>query len=512
MNSNQNGDAFLKLNAFLETTNNMHLRLAYGEVRIESRYSEIAPSDARLDSLFSENVPVRVPIVSAAMDTVTEANMAIAMALYGGIGTVHKAMSPKDQAKIIGRVKHFQNGRIDDPVTMRIDDTVNNLYELKRTKGYKFHRFLIVDEHRKLRGLVSHRDLDFCSDRSQKLAEIMTPLDHLTVAPAEITREDSYRVMRERKVESLPLLDEHGHPVGLFLLEDLKRMFEGASTANVDANDQLRVAAAVGVGDEELERVGLLLKQRCDALVIDTAHGNSVRVLRMIDAIRTTYSHSRHHVADIIPGNVSNGDGALALAKAGANGIKVGQGPGSICTTRLVAGIGAPQASAVGNCARALRENGFGHIPLCADGGIVNSGDIVVAFALGAASVMCGNLLAGTDEAPGDRIPDGVHFVKKYRGMGSIEAMRDSAASRQRYGQENVPTHKLVAEGVPSQVPYKGPVNAILDQLAGGVRQGMGYLGAQTIVEMPTFVEPFWETGAGMRESAPHDVRVINSM
>lgn len=492
------------LNKFLDTLDTLCLRLTYPEVRLHSNYSDVAPSSARLDSRFSERVPVRVPIIGAAMDTVTEALMAIALAEYGGLGVIHRAMTPKEQAAMVARVKHRQNGRLDDPIVVREEESVAQLLKLRKDKGYDFHRFPVIDSVGAFVGLVSKKDLQFCTDHTLPISAVMTPREQLVVADARTGKEAAYTLMCERKKEALPLLATDGTLVALYLFEDLERIFKGGSHANVDANDQLRVGAAIGVDD--LERALLLLEKKCDVLVVDTAHGHSSAVRKMVEAVR-----AERPDADIVAGNISSPEAALALAEWGVNGVKVGQGPGSICTTRTVAGIGAPQASAVGACARVLRESGFGHIPVCADGGVVDSGDIVVALALGAHTVMLGNLLAGTDEAPGEVVYDTRgNRTKKYRGMGSRVAMLANLASRERYGQGDVESRKLVAEGVEAEVPYKGSVSGVLDRLVGGVRQGAGYLGVYNIAELPRVARPFRVSQAGVRESGAHDVRVLD--
>jgi IMP dehydrogenase len=493
--------SYKALDAFLKTMQAAHLRLTYPEVRLESLLSNVVPSSVSLRSLFSEHV-FSGPVIGAAMDMVTETNMAIALAEYGGLGVIHRAQTPKEQADMVARVKHSQNGRLADPITITSDMTVAQLLQLRREKRYKFHRFPVLDGAGVFAGLVTRKDLQFCDDPSTPVSAIMTPRGNLVVAKADTDKREAYKLMRENKRESLPLLAADGTFVGLFLFADLHRIFAGESSANVDGNDQLRVAAAIGTGPEELERAVLLLEEKCDVLVVDTAHGYTENMRQMIEAIRGNFSS-----AEIVAGNVSNPEAALGLARWGVNGVKVGQGPGSICITRTVAGIGAPQASAVGNCARALRDNGFGHIPVCADGGIVDAGDIVVALGLGASTVMLGNLLAGTDESPGEIILDAKGLrSKKYRGMGSISAMRDNRSARERYRQDDVLPNKLVAEGVEAMVSYKGPVALVLDQLTGGLRQGMGYLGVSTISDLPKRARPFRVTSGGQYESGAHHV------
>ncbi|MDR3570701.1 MAG: IMP dehydrogenase [Candidatus Pacebacteria bacterium] len=490
---------------FLEMMNDLGLRLTYPEVRFESRYSEIMPSDAELDTKFSERVALRVPIVSAAMDTVTEADMAIALAEYGGIGVIHRGLTPKAQASAVDRVKHRQNGLIENPITVPETWSVTQLQSLRREKGYLFHRFPVLDGAGKLVGLVTRKDLDVCEDEHVSVSKIMTVAEDLETAPKGIGKREAYERMRNCKRESLPLINKDGTLAGLYLFEDLKRILLGHSTANVDSNDQLRVAAAVGTSEAEMERVALLLEKKCDVIVIDTAHGHTQSMRLMIEAIRREFGD-----VEIVAGNVSDPEAAVALANWGANGIKVGQGPGSICTTRVVAGIGVPQVSAVGNCARALREAGFERIPVIADGGMENSGDLVIALSFGASCGMFGGMLAGTDEAPGEIVYDPeLKQVKKYRGMGSLSAMRDSRAARERYGQQDRAVQKLVAEGVEARVPYKGKVTLVLDKLSGGLRQGMGYLGARTIGELLHQARPFRVSPVGMRESGVHGVQAV---
>jgi IMP dehydrogenase len=477
-----------------------HVRLTYGDVRLETDYSEVLPKDTDLTSRFSRRVGLRIPIVSAAMDTVTEYRMAIALASAGGIGVIHKNMLPKDQAKQIDRVKRFLGGMVEDPITVRGDQTLGEILEVRQQKGYTFHSFPVV-ENGKLAGLLTRNDFDIADQPALLARDAMTPLSSLTTAAPGIVAEEAYATMRQHKKKLLPLVDEFGMVRGLYVFSDLKRVRSGTSKHNVDEQGHLRVAAAVGVGENALTRAPLLADKRCDVFHVDTAHGDSANVFNTIKELKARFPH-----IDVVAGNVSNGESAKRLADAGADGILVGQGPGSICTTRVIAGIGTPQVSAVYDCVRAVADT---DVPVCADGGINNSGDMVVGLALGAGSIMMGRLLAGANEAPGKHhLIDGVR-KKEYRGMGSLAAMYDNPESRERYRQTETDLMKLVPEGVESVITATGAVAELLTQYVGGIQAGLGYVGARTVPELAAKARLFRVTSAGLAESHPHDVTIV---
>jgi len=484
---------------FFKIWDEQGLMLTYDDIRLEPRYSEVLKDTSviSLASRFSRNVGLIIPLVSAAMDTVTEYRMAIAMAKFGGIGTIHRGMTPKEQANQVARVKHHLHGCIDTPITVVDTDTVEDVRRLRADKGYEFESFPVLNVLGKLSGLVTGNDLDVAMPEDS-LGKIMTPLSKLIYASPETSKEEVLELMRTRKVKVVPLIDSQGNLTGMFARKDLLRIFKGTSTHNVDSNGRLRVAAAIGVGPTEIQRAIMLVEKGCDVLVIDTAHGHTPEVGGIIKELK-----SMNISCDIVAGNISTAEAAQFLAQAGADGVRVGQGPGSICTTRIIAGMGVPQATAVYECARALRGM---DISVCADGGIRNSGDIIIALALGAQSVTIGGILAGTDEAPGDMFIQQGQQLKAYRGMGSLGAMRDRKASRERYSQGDVPLDKLVPEGVEGVVPYKGPLEKVIDQLNGGMRAGFGYQGARGIQELQNNACVKRMTQAGTAESHPHSL------
>ncbi|SER32663.1 inosine-5'-monophosphate dehydrogenase [Faunimonas pinastri] len=493
-----------RMHKFFASLSDQGLMLTYSDVRLRTTYSEVLPPDANLASRISRNVELRVPLISSPMDTVTTASMAIAMAEAGGIGVVHRGLSPEAQAKEIARVKNHLNARIEAPITVQQDETVSDVLTMRERKRYRFHSFPVLDGDGKVVGLVTGSDFDFCQNLNAPVRSIMTPLADLTVGQPGMGPREAFDLMNRQKKKVLLLIGENARLAGLYAFSDMKRIFARAegqqSEFNVDAKGQLRVAAAVGVGEKALERAALLSRKHCDVFHIDTAHGDSRGVIETLKTLKAQYPD-----VDIIAGNVSSGDSAKRLADAGADGILVGQGPGSICTTRVIAGIGVPQVSAIYDCVRAIEGSG---VPIVADGGIGNSGDMVIALAVGASTVMLGRLLAGTEEAPGEtRFLNGMQ-VKDYRGMGSLGAMRESSASRERYGQASVLPQKLVPEGVEGIVPYRGPVRSVLDQYLGGIRSGMGYIGARTVSELSDRAEIFRITNAGLAESHPHDIAI----
>lgn len=483
---------------FFQKMDDQGLALTYSDVRLRTGPSSVPAYSVDLTTRFSRNVPLNIPIVSAAMDTVTEAPMAIALAKLGGIGIIHAGLTPEEQARQVKRVKYYLGGRIANPITIRSDRKIGDVLELRAEKGYGFHSFPVVDMTGKLVGLVTQNDFDFCSDLSKRVSDIMTA--DPVAAPTETTLDEAYDIMTERKKKTLPLINADGMVEGLYIFSDVARIKRDESALyNVDGDQRLRVGAAVGTDPEALERVALMRgKVKVDVVVVDTARGDSLNALTTLKALKKA-----HPDLDVVVGNISEGRSAELLAKSGADGIKVGQGPGSICTTRIVAGVGCPQVTAVYNCSRAVESFG---IPVCADGGITQSGDIPIALGAGASSIMAGSLFAGTDESPGEIvIHQGVRMVP-YRGMGSAAAMRESKASRKRYGdQEN---REPVPEGVESYIPYKGALGQVVYQQLGGLRKGMEYVGAANIVELQDKADFHRITGAGVREMHPHDVVV----
>ena len=443
---------------------------------------------------FTTDIKLHTPIVSAAMDTVTEADLAIAMARAGGIGVIHKNMTIEQQCEQVRHVKRAENGMIYDPVTISPDANVGNA--LAMMKKHHIGGIPVVDANGFLIGIVTNRDLRFQEDMQLPISEVMTK-ENLVTAPKGITLADATKILQHSKVEKLPVVDNDGKLVGLITYKDLMKIKDNP-IASKDSKGRLLVAAAAGIKSDTLDRIGLLIDAGADAVVLDTAHGHSEGVLRMIKKACDAYKDFQ-----IIAGNVATAAGAKALADAGVKAVKVGIGPGSICTTRIIAGIGVPQLTAVMEAAYALKGTG---VPVIADGGIRYSGDIVKALAAGASTIMAGSLLAGTEESPGETIIMNGRRFKSYRGMGSLEAMEQG--SKDRYFQDmESDIKKLVPEGIVAQVPYKGTVSEVVYQLVGGLRAGMGYCGAHTVEELRNaqFVRI---TNAGFLESHPHDVTI----
>ena len=469
--------------------------LTYDDVLLTPGYSENLPSETELFTKFSRNIEVRIPIVSAAMDTVTESETAIVMAQHGGIGVIHKNMSAEKQAEEVRKVKKYESGMILDPITIGPEDTLHSVKAL--TQQHKITGMPVV-ENKKLVGILTGRDLRFETNFGQKVSEVMTPLERLITAQEGISIDDAKEVLHKNRIEKLPVVNKSGELVGLITIKDILKGIDFPES-NKDSLGRLRVAAAIGVGAKEEHRASCLVEAGVDAVIIDTAHGHSKGVIEMVKKLKDLYKDT-----DIIAGNVATADACTDLIKAGVDAIKVGIGPGSICTTRVVAGIGVPQLSAVMECARICRVEG---IPFIADGGIKYSGDIVKALAAGASTVMIGSLFAGTDETPGERILYQGRSYKVYRGMGSLGAM--VLGSKDRYGQGAVDDlGKLVPEGIEGQVPYRGSLASNIFQLVGGIRAGMGYVGARTLdqlVEKANFIKI---TAASLKESHPHDVLI----
>lgn len=468
--------------------------LTYDDVLIMPGYSEVLPTEVDLRSRFTRNITLNIPIASSAMDTVTESRTAIVMAQEGGIGVIHKNLTPEEQALEVEKVKKYEAGMVIDPVTVTADMTLGTLFEMVRK--FKISGFPVVDAQRKLIGMITNRDLRFETDTSKKVKDVMT--SKLVTATEGTSFDAAKALLQKHRVEKLPVVDGEGRLKGLITISDIEKTILHPRS-NKDPMGRLRVAAAVGVGDKELKRAEALLKSQVDAIVIDTAHGHSKGVIEMVKTIRAMGKNF-----DIVAGNVATAKACEDLIKAGVDGIKVGIGPGSICTTRVIAGIGVPQMQAIFDCKKPCLEAG---VPFIADGGIKFSGDIVKALAGGAGSVMIGSLFAGTDEAPGEMVLYQGRAYKIYRGMGSMGAMEKG--SKDRYGQGAVDeVAKLVPEGIEGQVPYRGPLSSNLYQLAGGIRSGMGYVGAKTLpllVEKARFIRV---TGASLKESHPHDITI----
>jgi len=469
--------------------------LTYEDVLLVPSYSKIIPSEVSLKSKFSKNIKLNVPIVSAAMDTVTESKMAIAMASEGGIGVIHKNMSIDEQANEVRLVKRAESGMIIDPVTLDANslviDAKNNM------KKYKIGGIPIVSKTGKLIGIVTNRDLRFEKDNSKKLSEVMTTKNLIT-AKAGTSMSQAEDILQTHKIEKLPVVDSKGILIGLITFRDINKHSE-KPTSNKDKLGRLIVSAAIGTDKDFLVRAKKLIKSGVDALVVDTAHAHSSRVGDVLKNLKDSFDD-----VDIVVGNIATAEAANYLKDIGADGIKVGIGPGSICTTRIVAGVGYPQLSAILEVSEALKNS---NIPLIGDGGVRYTGDISKAIAAGADSVMLGSLLAGTEESPGDTIIyDGRKF-KTYRGMGSVEAMQ--RGSKDRYFQsEESDEKKLVPEGIVGRVPYKGQINESIHQFTGGLRSGMGYCGSKDIKTLKKTSKFVKITGSGIRESHPHNVSI----
>ncbi|GAA3922188.1 IMP dehydrogenase [Hymenobacter algoricola] len=470
--------------------------LTYDDVLLLPAYSEVLPRDADTSAQLTRNIRLNLPFVSAAMDTVTESELAITMAQEGGLGIIHKNMSIKAQAEQVRRVKRSESGMILDPFTLEEHATLGDAKQLMRK--HKIGGIPIIDARRVLKGILTNRDLRFEKDMTRSVAEVMTKGKLVTTETGtDLARAED--ILQEFKVEKLPVIDQDGRLTGLITYKDIRKR-RRTPNASKDEFGRLRVGAAVGVTADLLERVAALVEAGVDVVSVDTAHGHSKGVLDAVRSIKQQFP-----TLEVIAGNVATAEGARALADAGADAVKVGVGPGSICTTRIIAGIGVPQLSAVLEAARGLAGTG---VPLIADGGVKFSGDAVKALAAGASSIMIGSLLAGTEEAPGDIIIYEGRKFKSYRGMGSVEAMEEG--SKDRYFQDaEDDVKKLVPEGIVGRVPFKGGAGEVLYQLAGGLRAGMGYVGAATI-EVLQQARMVRITNAGLRESHPHDVQITS--
>ena len=468
--------------------------LTFDDVLLMPAYSEVLPREVSTKSRFSRNITLNIPIVSAAMDTVTEAPMAIAIAREGGIGVIHKNMSIAEQAAQVRRVKRAENGMIDDPVTIARENTVGDALDMMREN--KIGGIPVVDDNRMLVGIVTNRDLRFQKDMSRKIEEVMTSENLVTITEGD-KQTDVAEVLLSNKIEKLPVVDNEGHLVGLITYKDLTKAQDHPNACK-DAKGRLRVAAGIGITPDAMDRVAALVAESVDAVVLDSAHGHSKGVVTLLKKIKEVYPK-----LDVVVGNIATAEAARYLIEAGADGIKVGIGPGSICTTRIIAGVGVPQLTAIFDCAKEAKGSGVGVI---ADGGLRYSGDIVKALSAGGTCVMCGSMFAGTEESPGETIIYNGRKFKTYRGMGSIDAMK--AGSKDRYFQDGeANAMKLVPEGIVGRVPFKGSLAETVYQLVGGIRAGMGYCGARSIEELQQarFVRI---TSAAVVENHPHDITI----
>jgi IMP dehydrogenase len=474
-----------------------YMGLTFDDVTLVTRYADFLPDETSVGSLFSRNIKLNIPFVSAAMDTVTEAPMAIALATLGGIGVIHKNLSIEKQAAEVEKVKHYSNGLIQTPVVFKDTQTVGDVLFTKETSSYPFSGFPIINEQEKLVGILTAKDLKFANP-NVPVREAMT--SNLITSGPNTTLEQAYEKMFKNKIGKLPLVDSQGALVGLYSFHDVHALNSGSQKEqNIDSQYQLRVAAAMSPFD--YERAAALVDAGVDALVIDTAHGHSKGVIDTVKELKKIYNN-----VDVVAGNVGTGEGAKALLDAGADAVKVGIGPGSICTTRVVAGVGIPQITAIYQAAKAVN----GEIPIIADGGIKQSGDVAKALAVGASSVMMGSLLAATEESPGEKIlHQGRRFVV-YRGMGSLEAMKAGKGSRERYSQGDIEdASKLIPQGIEGRVAYRGETADVIHQYAGGLKFSLGYCGSKTISELQENAIMFRVSTAGLREAHPHDIQVV---
>lgn len=482
---------FLEMEAMMRADKFGKKGLTFDDVLLIPAHSEVLPRDVDVTTQLTRHIRLNIPIMSAGMDTVTEAEMAIAMAREGGIGVIHKNMSIDEQSREVKLVKRSEHRVIVDPIYLAPDNTLADADELMNK--YHISGVPITDEG-KLVGIITNRDMRFETDLSRPISDIMTS-EGLVTAPEHTTMEEAKEILKAHRIEKLPLVDDKGYLKGLITIRDIEKMKKYPNAVK-DEDGRLLAAAAIGVTPDVEERVEALLAAKADVLVIDTAHGHSEGVLQTIRKLRKDFPH-----LELIAGNVATYDATKALIEAGVDAVKVGIGPGSICTTRVIAGIGVPQITAVYDCARAAEGTG---IPIIADGGIQYSGDIAKALGAGASSVMLGNLLAGTEESPGETIIYQGKNYKSYRGMGSLGAMQ--AGSKDRYFQQNA--KKLVPEGIEGRIPYRGHVSDVLFQLIGGLRAAMGYCGTPNIKAMNEETQFIEITGAGLRESHPHDVSI----
>ena len=469
--------------------------LTFDDVLLVPAYSEVLPREVSLRGRFSRHIELNIPVVSAAMDTVTEAKMAIAIAREGGIGVIHKNMSIAAQAAQVRKVKRAENGMINDPITITKDQTVGDALRLMQEN--RIGGIPVIDNEHYLIGIVTNRDLRFQKDMQRKIADVMTSRGLVTTT--DIDNEHVLNTLQEHRIEKLPIVDNEGRLVGLVTYKDITKLRDFPNACK-DAQGRLRVAAGVGITPDYMERVAALVAEGVDAVVLDSAHGHSKNIVNALHSIKQAYPQ-----LDVVVGNVATAEATRYLVENGADGVKVGIGPGSICTTRIIAGVGVPQLTAIFDCAAAVKGT---DVPIIADGGLRYSGDVVKALAAGGNCVMCGSMFAGTEEAPGDTIIYNGRKFKSYRGMGSIDAMKAGSADRYFQGGEEE-ISKLVPEGIVGRVPYKGSVSETIYQLMGGLRSGMGYCGAHNLEELQQarFVRI---TAAGVTESHPHNVTITS--
>jgi IMP dehydrogenase len=467
--------------------------LTFDDVLLVPAASEVLPAEASTATRFSRNIHVATPLVSAAMDTVTEARLAIAMARQGGLGVIHRNLSIEDQAAEVDRVKRSESGMISEPVTVGPSASVAEAMDVMA--HFHISGVPVTDEGGRLVGIITNRDLRFWSEPDKPVSEAMTS-EGLVTAPQGTTLDEAKVILGKHRIEKLPIVDADGHLTGLITVKDIQKRIDYPH-ATKDDRGRLRVAAAVGASPDALDRVEALVERGVDVVVIDTAHGHARSVIDTLAKVKENFG------IDVVAGNVATREATEALIAAGADAVKVGIGPGSICTTRVVAGIGVPQITAIFDCAQAARPHG---VPIIADGGVQFSGDVAKALAAGADIVMVGNALAGVDESPGEIVVAAGERYKEYRGMGSLGAMQGRSFSKDRYFQGSVESGKVVPEGIEGRVPYKGPLANVLHQLVGGLRQAMGYCGARTITELQTGSRFIKISPASLRESHPHDV------
>jgi IMP dehydrogenase len=473
--------------------------LTYDDVTLVTQYADFLPDDASLETKLTSRQKMKIPFISAAMDTVTEAPMAIAMALAGGIGVIHKNLEEADQAKEVAKVKNYLNGLIAKPICFHENDDIAFLRSEKKSHGYKFNGFPVLDDQDRLVGMITGSDMRFAPLAAAKLRDVMQK-DPITAKPGTSLKK-AYEIMRANKIGKLPLVDRNGRVVGLYSFTDVQRLVENQKpTYNCDDRFRLRVSASVSGGKGDLSRMERLADAGVDVVVVDSAHGHSKGIIEM-----TKYIARHFPKVDVIAGNIATGEAAVALAKAGAHAVKVGIGPGSICTTRVVCGVGIPQLTAVYSAAKALRGSG---VAVIADGGIKLSGDVPKAIAAGADSVMLGSVLAGTEESPGEKIYSNGRQYVVYRGMGSMAALKNGKGSRARYFQDNEAEDDLVPQGIEGMVPYSGRVKSIMTQFCGGLRASLGYCGTKTIPELQERGKFYRVTAAGQREARPHDITI----
>ena len=467
------------------------LGLTYDDVVLVPSKSTVLPSEVDVRTHLTRNIQINIPIISSAMDTVTESRLAIAMAREGGVGIIHRVLTPADQAAEVDRVKKSESGMILDPVTISPDQTIRDAHELMakyRISG------IPVTKNKKLVGILTNRDLRFETRLDLKVSQVMKR-DKLITAPEGTSLEKAREILHEHRIEKLPVVNKQGELKGLITIKDIEKRIKYPNACK-DAHGRLRVGAAVGVGGDTEERLALLRKAGVDLIVVDTAHGHAQAVVDTVKMIK-----KQHSTVELVAGNIATAEAAKDLLNAGVDAVKVGVGPGSICTTRIVSGSGMPQLTAIADCAKVLEGS---RVPIVADGGIKFSGDISKALAAGASVVMLGGLLAGTEESPGETVLYQARTYKVYRGMGSIGAMERGGGDR--YGQSGRPPQKLVPEGIEGRVPYKGPLSAVIYQLVGGLKSGMGYCGCRTIPELQKNATFIRQTVAGLRESHVHDV------